>query len=104
MRTAPALGEFLGPRPRQVLKARVTRRSAHEGEAADQQAPVTLKAVRCAGDTIDEIQAPLDRHLAANGLDWSSGHWQSPGRRETWQAVQRWRRRDSWRTLRRRIE
>ena len=81
MHTAPALGEFLGPRPRQLPEARITRSSAHESEAADQQAPITIKAVRCAGDTIDEIEAPLDRCLAAGDLVSCFGHWQSPSRR-----------------------
>src|SRR5229473_8721549 len=98
MHTAPALGEFLGPRPRQLPEARITRSSAHESEAADQQAPITIKAVRCAGDTIDEIQPPLDRCLAAGDLIWCFRHWQSPSRRGMWQAVPHWR--DSWRTPR----
>src|SRR5258705_3046934 len=66
MRTAPALREFLGPRPRQLPEPCITRSSAHESEAADQQAPITIKAVRCAGDAIDEIQAALDRCLSAD--------------------------------------
>ncbi len=81
MRTAPALGEFLGPRPRQFPEAGITRSSAHESEAADQQAPITIKAVRCAGDTIDEIQATLDRCLVAGDSVSCFGHWQSPSRR-----------------------
>src|SRR6266478_7561384 len=81
MRTTPALGEFLSPRPRQLPEARITRSSAHESEAADQQAPITIKAVRRAGDTIDEIQPPLDRCLAAGDLVRYFGHWQSSSRR-----------------------
>src|SRR5712664_1611922 len=86
MRTAPALRESLGPRSRQVPEACIARSSAHESEAADEQAPITIKAVRCAGDTIDEIQTPLDRCpldrcLAAGDLIWCFGHWQSPSRR-----------------------
>ena len=87
MRTAPASREFLGPRPRQLTEIRITRSSAHKSEAADQQAPITIKAVRGAGDPIDEIQAPLDRCLAAGDLVWFFGHWQSSSRRRIWQAV-----------------
>src|SRR5882672_5626367 len=76
MRTAPALGEFLGPQPRQLPEARITRSSSHEREAADQQAPITIKAVRCAGETIDEIQSLPDRSLAAGDLIFCFGHWQ----------------------------
>src|SRR5437879_6516554 len=81
MRTAPALRESLGPRSRQLPEACITRSSAHESEAADQQGPITIKAVRCAGDTIDEIQPQLDRCLAAGDLVWYFGHWQSSSRR-----------------------
>jgi len=81
------LGEFLGPRPRQSAEARITRSSTHESEAADQQAPITIKAVWCTGDTIDEIQPPLDRYLGAGGLVWCFGHWQSSRRQRMWQAL-----------------
>src|SRR5258708_5149357 len=83
MCTAPALRESLGPRSRQVPEACITRSSAHESEATDQQGPITIKAVRRAGDTIDEIQPPLDRCLAAGDLVWYFGHWQSSSRRRT---------------------
>src|SRR4030095_2349067 len=68
------LGEFLGPRPRQLPEARITRSSAHESEAANQQAPITIKPARCIGDTIYEIQSPLDRSLAAGDLISCFGH------------------------------
>ena len=87
MRTAPALGEFLGSRSCQLPEARITRSRAHESEAADQQAPITIKAIRCVGDSIYEIQSPLYRRLAAGDLVWFFGHWQSSSRRRIWQAV-----------------
>ena len=81
LRPAPALGEFLGPRPGQLPEDRITRSSAHESEAADQQASITIKTVPCPGDTIDEIQppldrCPLDRCLAIGDLVWCFDHWQ----------------------------
>jgi len=74
VRTVPALGEFPGPRPRQLPKARITRSSAHESEAADQQAAITIKAVPCVGDTIYEIQPSPDRSVDAGDLISCFGH------------------------------
>jgi len=76
VRTASAFGEFLGPRPRHFPQVRISRSGTDESETADQQAPIIIEPVRRAGDTIDEIEAPLDRRLGTLDLVLCVVHWQ----------------------------